>query len=228
MKAVRFQALAALALMLAAFAGAHAWRPTQLLSDTLPKVDLEAVFPNAFGDWAVDERMPVQIVSPDTQAALNRIYNQTLSRTYVNSRGDRIMLSVAYGGDQSDATSAHWPEGCYPGQGFEISSGVNGQLQTTMQPIRVRRLVAKLGARVEPITYWMVVGEKNIATNTEQKLAQLSYSTSGVVPDGTLVRISSIDPVPEHAYEVQRKFVDALMASMKPHERARIFGRARH
>ena len=36
------------------------------------------------------------------QAALiSKIYNQTLTRTYVNLRNERIMLSIAYGGDRA-------------------------------------------------------------------------------------------------------------------------------
>ncbi|MBK6863056.1 MAG: EpsI family protein [Ideonella sp.] len=226
MTAVRIRALVALIVMLAAFAGAKAWRPTKHLSDTLPKVELETMFPKAFGDWVVDERMPVQLISPDTQAAINKIYNQTLSRTYVNRVGERVMLSVAYGGDQSDALSAHRPEACYPAQGFEIAASSIGQLQTAVQPLRVRRLVARLGGRMEPITYWVVVGEKTAVTGTEQKLAQLKYSTVGTIPDGMLVRVSSIDPDADRAYELHRRFVDALASAVQPGVRARTFGAA--
>ena len=226
MTPIRIRAFVALILMLAAFAGAQAWRPTQHLADMLPKVDLETMFPKAFGNWAIDARMPLQLISPDTQAALNRIYNQTLSRVYVNHDGERIMLSVAYGGDQSDATSAHRPEGCYPGQGFEISASSTVQLTTAFQPLRVRRLVARLGGRVEPITYWIVVGEKVAVTGTEQKLEQLSYSVAGMIPDGMLVRVSSIDANSKHAYEVQRQFVDELVSSLQPDVRAQMVGAA--
>lgn len=226
MTPLRIRALVALILMVASFAGAQAWRPTRYLADTLSKVDLETMFPKAFGSWVIDERMPVQLVSPDTEAALNKIYNQTLSRTYINRDGNRIMLSVAYGGDQSDATSAHRPEGCYPGQGFEISPSTTVKLTTSRQPLRVRRLVARLGARIEPITYWIVVGEKVAVTGTEQKIEQLTYSAAGMIPDGMLVRVSSIDANTKHAYEVQQQFVDELVSSLQPGVRARVFGAA--
>ena len=129
MTAMRIKAVVVLVLAMAAFAGAAAWRPTVHLADTRPKIELETLFPKAFGDWVVDDRMPVQLVSPDTAALLSKIYNQTLSRTYVNAKGEQIMLSVAYGGDQSDATRAHRPEVCYPAQGFQIVSSGNGQVQ---------------------------------------------------------------------------------------------------
>ena len=101
-------------LMIAVSAAVPYWQPSKHLTDLRPKIDLEALFPRQFGDWKVDNAIPVQMVAPDVQALLNELYNQVLERTYVNSQGARIMLSVAYGGDQSDATRAHWPEVCYP------------------------------------------------------------------------------------------------------------------
>ena len=168
--------------------------------------------------------MPVQLVSPDTAALLNKLYNQTLSRTYVNPKGERIMLSVAYGGDQSDGTRAHRPEVCYPAQGFQLLSSSSSTLHGDAEGMRVRRLVAKLGGRVEPITYWMVIGDKVTITGTEAKWAQLSYSMRGVVPDGLLVRVSSIDANTDAAYGLQRQFVEQLSSAIAPAIRPQVMG----
>ena len=226
MTSVRVKALVVLVLMMLAYAGAQAWRPHTRLADTRPKVDLETLFPKAFADWTVDDRMPVQLVSPDTLAMLNKIYNQTLSRTYVNRKGDRIMLSVAYGGDQSDATRAHRPEVCYPAQGFQMLSAQNTQLNLGTHQLQVRQLVAKLGGRSEPITYWITVGDRITITGTEQKLAQLSYSTRGVIPDGMLVRISNIEANASMAYRVHQRFVNDLATALGQDARSRVLGRA--
>lgn len=227
MTAQRIKAVLVLVLMLLAFAGAQAWRPHTRLADTRPKVDLETLFPKTFADWTVDDRMPGQLVSPDTLAMLNKIYNQTLSRTYLNSKGDRIMLSVAYGGDQSDASRAHRPEVCYPAQGFELLSSKNTQLNLGTHPLRVRQLVAKLGNRSEPITYWITVGERITITGTEQKLAQLSYSIRGVIPDGMLVRVSSIDTDGAAAHHLQDGFVLAMANAIPAAVRPQVMGKPR-
>lgn len=226
MKTIHLKAVLALLLMLAAFAGAQAWRPTARLADTRPKVELETMFPKAFGDWRVDDRMPVQLISPDIQAVLDKIYNQTLSRTYVNAQGARIMLSVAYGGDQSDGTRAHRPEVCYPAQGFQIEASRDSLLTLGDKSLRVRQLVSRLGGRVEPITYWITVGERITLSGTEQKLAQLSYSTRGVVPDGMLVRVSSIEVEPAKAYKVQEAFVKSLADAIPGMLRPQVIGRS--
>ena len=225
MTSPRIKAIIMLLLCLAAYAGAQAWRPTARLADTRPKVDLETMFPKAFGDWREDDRMPVQLVAPDTQAMLNKLYNQTLSRTYINPQGDRIMLSVAYGGDQSDATRAHRPEVCYPAQGFQLNERQDGTIALADRNLRVRRLVTQLGGRVEPLTYWITVGERITISGTEQKLAQLSYSTRGVVPDGMLVRVSSIDRDSSKAFGVQQGFIAALAQAIPGAQQAQVIGR---
>lgn len=226
MKITLMKAVVAFALMICTAAGAHLWRPTVHLADSRAKVDLEQMFPAAFGDWKVDKSIPVQLVSPDLEQFLATIYSQTLSRTYINSQGQRIMLSVAYGGDQSDATRAHRPEVCYPAQGFQIIANQTGVIDTPAHPLRVRQLVAKAGGRIEPISYWITVGDRTALSGTEQKLAQLSYSTRGVIPDGMLVRVSNIDANSAQAYQLHGIFIRQMTSAMPPSVRDRIVGAA--
>ena len=224
MKLQRRHALAVGLASLASATCAHWWRPTKRLADTLPKFDLNTAFPKTFADWTVDDRMPVQLVSPDQKAVLDQIYSQTLSRTYVNRKGDRIMLSVAYGGDQSDATRAHRPEVCYPAQGFQIRNDRTALLGMDGWQIKARQLVAVQGGRIEPITYWVIVGNQVAASGTDQKLRQLSYSTRGLIPDGMLVRISNISPDVEASYSLHQSFAKQLADSLRAPELERIFG----
>lgn len=224
MNASRRNALVALGLMGAAAAGAVVWRPTAKMAESREKVDLEQMFPRAFGDWKMDTALPVQLVAPDVQQLLATIYSQTLSRTYVNSNGDRIMLSVAYGGDQSDATRAHRPEVCYPAQGFQIMASQEGVVATATHPLRVRQLVAKAGGRVEPISYWVMVGDYAVLSGVEQKLAQLRYTTGGVVPDGMLVRVSNINANAASAYALHGQFIQQMSSAMPAVVMSRVMG----
>ena len=224
MTSARLRAALVLLLMVVSFVVAAAWKPTLKLADQRPKVVLEAMFPKKFGEWVTDDNLPVQLVSPDTAALLNKIYNQTLSRSYVNAKGERIMLSVAYGGDQSDGTRAHRPEVCYPAQGFQLLDSTTSTLQGGPEGLRVRRLVAKLGGRNEPITYWMVIGERVTITGTEAKLAQLSYSVRGLIPDGMLVRVSSIDNDAQAAFKAQQGFITQLGQAISPDVRPMVMG----
>lgn len=221
----RRHALAACLLMGSGALAAQALRPTRFMSEILPAIDLEQLFPRQFGDWRIDPLTPVLLPSPDVQAALNAIYNQVLSRTYVDSAERRIMLSVAYGGDQSDGTRIHRPENCYPGQGFAITANRVDSLQIRDFELPVRRLMSQLPPRYEPITYWMMVGELPTLSSAQNKLAQMRLSLQGFVPDGMLMRISSISREPAQAYPVHDGFARALFAAMTDAGmRRRVFG----
>lgn len=213
------------ALMVAASVSAVALRPTEKIADRGPRVDLEAMIPKKFGDWRIDERIVPLLPAPDVQAKLDKIYNQTLARTYVNAKGQRIMLSIAYGGDQSDAMQVHLPEVCYAAQGFQVRKGSEDVVNIVDKPVAVRRLVASLNSRVEPITYWITVGNAVVNSGLKRKFAQLSYGLGGSVPDGFLVRASSIgkdgDP-----YGVHDAFLRAMIESMDPGARVRLIGKS--
>lgn len=221
---VRLRALFAALLLVSASGLAHVTRPTIHLADQQGKLDLDTVFPKAFGGWHLDTNMPVTIVSPDMEAMLNSLYAQTVARTYVGPRGERIMLSVAYGGDQSDATRAHRPDVCYPAQGFDILSNSDAQIAVGQGQMPVRHMLAKLGQRYEPVTFWLTVGEHVAVSGQQQKLAQLRYGVRGVIPDGMLVRVSSIDQDAEAAYQLQARFIADMRSAMPQPARLRVFG----
>jgi EpsI family protein len=200
-------------------------KPTHNLVTKNENVNLEAMIPRQFKNWKVDESIAPQLISPDLQASLNKIYDETLSRTYVNEQGERIMLSIAYGGNQSDNLSVHLPEGCYGGQGFAVSDKIDGVMPTNYGNIHVSRLIANKELRNEPITYWIVIGD--IPTSSDQwsiKKAKLMYALNRQIADGMLVRISSISPDAEQAYNLQRDFADALLEALTPDQRKRIIG----
>lgn len=224
MIASRRKALFVLGSMAGAAAIAEVTKPTVHIADRGPKVDLEATFPKQFGSWRLETGVPVILPAPDVQAVLNKIYNQVLSRAYVNADGARIMLSVAYGGDQSDGTRAHRPEVCYPAQGFSISADHTETLNVGSRSLVARRLVAQQGGRYEPITYWVMVGTKPVISGTEQKLAQLRYGLRGEIPDGMLVRVSSIDRDAAAAYRMHEGFINDLSRAVDGQMHGRVFG----
>ena len=223
---VRWRALFAALLLVSASGLAHVIKPTVHLADQHAKVDLETVFPTAFGDWRLDTNMPVAIVSPDVEALLKTLYAQTVTRTYVGPSGARVMLSVAYGGDQSDATRAHRPDVCYPSQGFEILANKDASIDVGGAQMPVRHMSAKLAQRYEPVTFWFVVGEHIAISGQQQKIAQLRYGMRGFIPDGMLVRVSSIDVDTEAAYKLQARFIADMRAAMPQLSKLRVFGSA--
>jgi EpsI family protein len=210
---------------LAASAALGQWaRPTRRMADMGPRLDLEAAIPRSFKGWQIDANVPVLLPAPDVQAQLDAIYNQVLARTYADGRGNQVMLSIAYGGDQSKGTRAHRPEVCYPAQGFDLMAQRADQLPLPMGQLPVRRLVTRLGSRIEPVTYWIVVGEQVATSGTQQKLAEMRYGLQGLIPDGLLMRVSTLDGDAQRAWQVQARFVADLASAIDPTRRSRFIG----
>ncbi|WP_296892147.1 exosortase-associated protein EpsI, B-type [Thiobacillus sp.] len=225
MKLISFRHLVIGLCMFAAAGMALALKPTVRIVDSEPKLDLETLIPKAFGDWKIDETIVPLISNPEQQALIKEIYNQTLTRTYVNSNGEHIMLSIAYGGDQSDNMAVHKPEVCYPAQGFQILKNPTiSSFATGEGSIPVKRLVATQGRRIEPITYWTTVGDTVAVNGLKWKLQQLKYGLTGKIPDGLLFRISSIQADDTKAYHIQDAFTRDLLKAMSPDGRQRIIG----
>lgn len=216
--------LVVLVLMLVAAALSVFAVPTRLLSDTRPGFDLESSIPKSFGDWKVDPYTIPIPPSPDQESALAKAYDQVVSRTYVNSQGERIMLSVTYGSRQNQQLRAHRQEVCYSAQGFKISQLQRLPLPVAGATVPSARMVATQGQRVEPVTYWFTMGDAAVMSYMDREVTQLRYALKGQIPDGYLVRVSSLSHDPAPAFAKQAEFADALMSSLDGELRKRLTG----
>lgn len=215
------------AAMLLAAGLALALTPTRKMADPEAPVVLEQLVPREFGDWKIDPSIAPLMISPDLQAKLDKLYNQTLSRTYINKQGERIMLSIAYGGDQTGDMQVHLPEVCYPAQGFQVLSNQPGDLVTRFGAIPVRRLETNLREqRWEPVTYWITIGDQYVTGRIQRKFAQVAYGLNGTIADGLLFRVSSIERESGKAFAAQAVFVNQLFEAIDSASRKRLAGLA--
>lgn len=225
MKLISFKHLVIGVCMFAAAGLAMALKPTDKIANVESAINLETLIPNQFGEWKIDENLIPIKVSPEVQARLDTIYGQTLTRTYINAGGRRVMLSIAYGANQgSDDFQVHRPEFCYTAQGFQVTKGREDQLRLGSSELPIRRLEAVQGKRNEPITYWITIGDKATLPGIGRKLAQLSYGLTGKIPDGMLIRVSSISDNAEEEYRLQDQFVNAMLDAVEPTQRIRLTG----
>ena len=214
------------ALMCAAVVLSLIAKPHVKAADLSPPISLEVMVPKQFGDWSELTTGHLQVVNPQAQNLLDRLYRQLLTRTYADGDGYRIMLSLGYGSDLRDRGSlqAHKPEVCYPAQGFVVEMNEPGTLLTPSGNIPVRRLFATMGSRREPVTYWLVVGDSAVTGKLHKRLLDLRYGLSGRIPDGMLFRVSSIDSDQDRAYRLQDKFIVQLLGALSETDRRRISG----
>jgi EpsI family protein len=210
--------------MLAAAGLSIAMKPTIKTADKGPKVNLETMIPVEFGSWKVDPTVAQIKPTPDVQQNLDAIYDQILSRTYVNSLGDRMMLTITYGGAQTDQLKAHRQEVCYSAQGFQIKHLMSQAVKIGQSTIPITRMLAVQGSRSEPVTYWFTMGDRVVLSSFERTVVQLKYGLTGEIPDGMLVRVSNLSTDPSRAYEAHIAFVRDLISHMREQDARRLVG----
>lgn len=210
-----FRNLILLILMVTSALIAWASRPHIFLADQRPKLNLEELIPAQFGDWREIKQSGNQIINPQVEEKLNTLYSQILTRTYANSPGERVMLSIAYGKDQRSYMAAHYPEVCYPAQGFSLRSKSINNISLTNLRIPVRRLETDLGGqRYEPVTYWTTIGDYGSLGGFSKRLIELQYGMEGKIPDGLVFRVSSIGKNSEIQFQIQDNFVKSLLSTI--------------
>lgn len=224
MKAIKLPHLFVGLAMLAAAGLALALTPRLKVADQGPQISLETMIPGQFGEWKQDETIVHLIVSPEAKDLLDKIYNQTLTRNYINSKGEQIMLSIAYGSVQSYSSQIHRPEMCYPAQGFQIRSMSKSFIDFSGAKLPVMKLVATHGQRTEPITYWVMIGDSVVRGNWEQHFVRLKYGLSGKIPYGILIRVSTISADESQSYRTEEQFVRDMLGAVPMEYRKILIG----
>lgn len=201
-------------------------RPEPRPSANATAFSLAALVPTTFDEWKLVEGGNAQIVNPQVEQRLGQLYSQHLSHVYQAADGYRVMLSIAYGDDQRSGMQVHLPEVCYPAQGFTLNWRGEGNLSVRKPAIPVSRVEAQIGARIEPVTYWITVGSQPFARlgALDRRLLELRYALRGEIPDGLLFRVSSIDSDRARAYQRQEQFTAALLAAVGPAGQRRLAG----
>lgn len=214
-----------LLLMLFAAAMAVFLKPTLFTAAPTQRMGYEQNIPKQFGDWTAENDMGSLVVNPQQEAQLKNLYSEVMARTYVhNLTGRKIMLSIAYSTDQRHENQVHKPEVCYPAQGFELISTQKEGVQTNSGNIPVMRLLTRQGQRVEPVTYWIRIGDTVVRGAIEQNLARVQFGLLGRIPDGLLFRVSEVNADAHVSYALQDLFIDALLSSLSTATRKTLIG----
>jgi len=199
--------------------------PDEKLADGQPTIQYGELIPSEFGPWRERRAPSAQIINPQLQASASRAYDQTISRVYVRDDGYMIMLSLAYGASQRGNLQLHHPELCYPAQGFSIRSNRTATIETGQGILPVRRLESALNnSRLEPVTYWSLIGGEVALGSVSRKLIEMRHGFQGQISDGLLFRISSIDRDSANAFMQQSAFVSDLVSALPRDATRRLTG----
>ena len=218
--------------MIATAIGVEWWQPEFVTTAAHQK--LAQSIPTQFGDWK-EVAVATDQVDPGKGAAdepnMDRPYDDVLMRAYENSRGDIVLLALAYGRNQRQEVKIHRPDVCYTAQGFQLverSPVVLPVSATNGTPVHGMRMLVKAPGRVEAVSYWIRIGEVFTDNAWSIRYHILKRGLAGHAVDGVLVRASQIIPGREESaadrYRLQEAFLADLVRALPDSARQLLLG----
>jgi EpsI family protein len=206
-----------------------AWRltPQEKWFEHLGEPQFEQIIPPSFADWAqVPDGSNTLIVNPQQQEALDNLYTQIVTRTYVQQRtGRRLMLSLAYGDNQTFSKQLHRPESCYSSQGFKIQALHAEQILANGHKIELQRMTAQVSNRQEQVSYFIRIGDRVVSGPPRNlNLARMHMGLKGYIADGLLFRVSEISNDDKSSQQLQDQFINDLLKKLSPEQKAMMIG----
>lgn len=113
---------------------------------------------------------------------------------YRSNTRDHVNFYAAYYRSQRKGQSAHSPQSCLPGGGWEIASLTHKELPSSRlmrQPVMVNRVVIHKGDRKQIVLYWFKQRDRYLADEYLVKLYLFWDALSRQRTDGALVRLAS-------------------------------------
>lgn len=182
-----------------------------------------ALIPAKVGEFTFNTESGLVLPPPDALA--DRIYDNTVTRTYTGLNGQVIMLLIAYNNRQDGVLQLHRPETCYPAAGYALTPIRPVDVAVTPSQILPAQVFAALREeRDEVVLYWTRVGQKFPRRWLDQRVAVAEANLRGVIPDGVLVRVSTVGSDIQGAMPVLSNFVAGLRGASNIRARTLLFG----
>jgi len=176
----------------------------------LGRGEMERWVPNAVGPWRYVSSEGV--VLPTADELQDRLYDNIVSRTYTAPSAPPVMLMLAYNSEQDGVLQIHRPEACYKAGGFALTPTRTDPVEIAPgRSLDANRFAASAPDRVEQVLYWTREGDRIPSSWLGQKRDLLLANLAREVPDGMLVRVSTLADGAV-AEPVLRQFVLALVA----------------
>ena len=184
---------------------------------------LEKLIPLEFGRWKFETSSG--LVQPPPDALSSLLYDQQIARAYTTDDAPPVMLSVAYGSSQGGMLQVHRPEVCYPASGFRLSRTELHPIARAGAPsIPARSFTASSDTRIEQVLYWTRIADMLPTGWTVQRIDIMRSNLAGMIPDGLLVRFSTVTPDVGVAYATLERFARELLAAVGADGREKLLG----
>jgi EpsI family protein len=185
----------------------------------------EALIPNQVGPWRFVTESGV--VLPPQDALSDRLYDDLVTRVYADDAGRAVMFLMAYNNKQDGVLQIHRPEICYPAGGYQLSPtrGVDLPLAGN-RVLPANAFLASGRDRDEAVLYWTRVGTDFPRRWSSQRLSVIRANLQGIVPDGLLVRASTLGSDMTTELAVLKSFMAEFVGAASPGLRELLLGSA--
>ena len=175
---------------------------------------LAQAIPQAFGPYRVASTDGL-ILPPEDELS-KKLYDKVVTRVYEGDGLLPVMALFAYGSTQNLTLQLHRPDKCYPMQGFTLSPVVTTTVRMAGHMIPAAITTAARNERSEQLLYWSRIGTEFPADRWRETWLVARENFRGWMPDGILVRLSSINSDREAAVAQMRDFAQMLGAALPP------------
>ena len=187
-----------------------------------PQIDkdkFEGLIPDAIGPWRFATESGVVLPPPD--ALSDRLYDNLVTRVYTDGSGRAVMFLIAYNNRQDGVLQIHRPEICYPAGGYTLTPTRDTDVRLGGGNILpAKSFVASGRDRDETVLYWTRLGSEFPRRWSDQRLAVIRANLAGIIPDGLLVRVSSLGSEMTTELAMLKgfiaQFVEAAPAGLRP------------
>lgn len=201
-----------LGLGMAAASGTAIARMPEPNRPRIPKERFESLIPDTVGSWRFASESGVVLPPPD--ALSERLYDNLVTRVYTSGEGRPVMLLAAYNNRQDGVLQIHRPEICYPAGGYTLSPTEDIDVPYGGgRSLPARAFLASGRDRDETVMYWTRVGMDFPRRWSEQRVSVIRSNLRGVIPDGLLIRVSSLGSDMEAELAMLRRFVAGFVAA---------------
>lgn len=191
----------------------------------IPKAKFEALIPDVVGPWRFVTESGV--VLPPQDALSDRLYDNLVTRVYANDAGRPVMFLIAYNNQQDGVLQIHRPEICYPAGGYQLSPTRDVDVPLAGDSLLPAKAFLASGRdRDEAVLYWTRVGNTFPRRWSRQRLAVIRANLQGIVPDGLLVRVSTLGSEMPAELATLKSFMTEFVGGASPGLRAVLFGSA--
>lgn len=209
-------------ILISAFIGSIILKPNYQTIDE--PIQISKMIPDSFNDWKEVSSNQLKVgVYTDERGNATGLgpYDQVVNKEFMNSKGQKVLLTIAWVQSQKQEVKVHRPELCYPAQGFSITNLAEKNFNVkslTGQTVAGKEMLASNGTYTEAVSYWIRTGDIYTTNPWKVRFYLFKQGLKGRVLDGVLVRVSTpavFGKDQQDLYSINQAFINDLIQSIQ-------------